>query len=38
LSIARARATLTSFSDNSVFLAGLERIIDGLRKAGLLEQ
>jgi len=35
--IARFKATLASFSDNPVFLAGLERVVEGLRKAGLPE-
>ena len=38
LTIARFRATIGSFSDNPVFRAGLERIINGLRKAGLPEE
>ena len=36
--IARFRATFASFSDNPVYLAGLERIVEGLRKAGLPEE
>jgi hypothetical protein len=37
-SIARFQATLGSFSDNPIFLAGLGRIIEGLRKAELPEE
>ena len=36
--IARFRATIGSFSDNPVFLAGLERIVEGLRMAGMPEE
>jgi tetratricopeptide (TPR) repeat protein len=37
-SITRFQATLGSFSDNPIFRSGLQRIIDGLRKAGLPEE
>lgn len=36
--VARFRANFGSFSENPVYLAGLERIYDGLRKAGLPEE
>jgi tetratricopeptide (TPR) repeat protein len=35
--VSRARASWTAQSDNSTFLAGLEPIFDGLRKAGMPE-
>ena len=35
--IARFRATFASFSDNPVFLAGCDRISEGLRMAGMPE-
>jgi len=35
--IARFRATFASFSDNPVYLSGLDRIVDGLRMAGMPE-
>jgi TolB-like protein/Tfp pilus assembly protein PilF len=37
-SIARFRSNFGSFSDNPVYQAGIERICDGLRKAGLPEE
>ena len=37
-SISRARAARTARSDNPAYLAQLERILDGLRKAGVPEQ
>jgi TolB-like protein/class 3 adenylate cyclase/Tfp pilus assembly protein PilF len=36
--ISRARAAWTAMSDNPMFLAQLERIFEGLRKAGVPEQ
>jgi tetratricopeptide (TPR) repeat protein len=36
--IARFRAAFGSFSDNPVYLAGCERVFEGLRKAGLPEE
>ena len=36
--ISRARALWTAWSDNPTFLAGLERNLEGLRKAGVPEQ
>ena len=36
--ISRARAAHTARSDNPTYLAGLERIFEGLRKAGVPEQ
>ena len=36
--ISRARAAWTSMSDNPTYLAQLEPILDGLRKAGVPEQ
>ena len=36
--ISRARAAWTAMSDDPTYLAGLERILDGLRKAGLPEE
>jgi tetratricopeptide (TPR) repeat protein len=36
--ISRARVLWTAMSDNPTYLAGLEPILDGLRKAGLPEQ
>jgi len=36
--ISRARAAWTTMSDDPTYLAGLERINDGLRKAGVPEQ
>jgi TolB-like protein/class 3 adenylate cyclase len=38
LTLTRFGATLASFSDNPVFLAGVERIVAGLRQAGLPEE
>ena len=37
-SVSRARAAWTAMSDDPTYLAGLERIFDGLRKAGVPEQ
>ena len=37
-SISRARALWTAMSDDSTYLAGLEPILEGLRRAGLPEQ
>jgi tetratricopeptide (TPR) repeat protein len=37
-SISRARAAWTAMSDNPTYLAGLEPILDGMRKAGVPEQ
>jgi TolB-like protein/class 3 adenylate cyclase len=37
-SITRARAAWTAINDDPTYLAGLEPILDGLRKAGLPEQ
>ncbi len=37
-SIYRAHATQTAMSDHPTFLAGLERFLDGPRKAGVPEQ
>src|SRR5271157_5977257 len=36
--ISRARAARTARSDDPTFLAGLERIFEGMRKAGVPEQ
>ena len=36
--ISRARAAWTAMSDNPTYLAQLEPILDGLRKAGVPEQ
>ena len=36
--VSRSRAAWTALSDNPAYLAGLEPIFDGLRKAGLPEQ
>ncbi len=36
--ISRARALWTTWSDDPTFLAGVQRILDGLRKAGVPEQ
>jgi hypothetical protein len=36
--IARARALSTAMSDNPAYLAGLEPVFEGLRKAGVPEQ
>jgi len=36
--ISRARAARTTRSDNPTYLAQLEHILDGLRKAGVPEQ
>ncbi len=36
--ISRIRASWTAMSDDPTFLAGAERILDGLRKAGVPEQ
>jgi tetratricopeptide (TPR) repeat protein len=36
--ISRTRAAWTAMSDNPTFLAQLESIFEGLRKAGVLEQ
>jgi tetratricopeptide (TPR) repeat protein len=36
--ISRARAALTARSDDPTFLAGAERILEGMRKAGLPEE
>jgi tetratricopeptide (TPR) repeat protein len=36
--VARARAAWTAISDDRTYLAGLEPILDGLRKAGLPEE
>jgi TolB-like protein/class 3 adenylate cyclase len=36
--VSRARAAWTARSDDPTFLAGLERILDGMRKAGFPEQ
>jgi hypothetical protein len=36
--ISRARAALTARSDNPTYLANLEPIVEGLRKAGVPEQ
>src|SRR5262249_48674859 len=38
LTVSRLRATWTARSDNSTFLTGVERILDGMRRAGLPEQ
>ena len=37
-SISRARALWTAMSDDPTYLAQLERLYDGLRKAGVPEQ
>ena len=36
--ISRARTAWTAMSDDPTYLAGLERILEGLRKAGVPEQ
>ncbi len=36
--ISRARASWTAESDDPTYLAGLERILEGLRKAGVPEE
>ena len=36
--ISRGRVAWTAWSDDLTFLAGLERIFDGMRKAGVPEQ
>jgi len=36
--ISHARAAWTAMSDDPTYLAGLERILEGLRKAGVPEQ
>jgi hypothetical protein len=38
LATARFKAAMFSESDNPVYLAGCERIAEGLRKAGLTEE
>jgi tetratricopeptide (TPR) repeat protein len=35
--VSRAQAALTAMSDDPTFLAGVQRILDGLRKAGVPE-
>jgi tetratricopeptide (TPR) repeat protein len=37
-SISRARASWTAMSDNPAYLAGLEPVVEGMRKAGVPEQ
>jgi hypothetical protein len=37
-SISRARADWTSRSDDPTYLAGIEPVLDGLRKAGMPEE
>jgi hypothetical protein len=36
--ISRARGLWTAMSDDPTYLAGLERLLEGLRKAGVSEQ
>ena len=38
LTVSRLSATLTTASDDPTFLAGCERLLEGLRKAGLPEE